>query len=131
MAILGIICFVLAIYTYQQTQHFLAQGIQTTGTISKINSENDFGSFSFNPVVNFIDQNGKEWTYTSTLNAARKEYHPGDKVTLVYNPQNPEQAMIVTFWELYLWTFICGTIAWFSLVSAAIFYFLLAKRITI
>jgi len=76
-------------------------------------------------VVQFVDQrSGRKITVTSETGRSSPAHHVGEEVAVPYDPENPSNAKIKSFWEVWgtvvVITFICGGLLAFALVFANI-----------
>lgn len=70
-------------------------GVQVEGTvISLAMSQDDDGSTSYAPVVRFISQGGREFTFTGTVYSSPPAYKTGQKVTVLYPIDQPGEAKL-------------------------------------
>ncbi|WP_051633026.1 DUF3592 domain-containing protein [Thermonema rossianum] len=86
-------------------------GIRTQGTVVDIYENGIYRS----PAVEFYTQSGEKITFRSDLevNQDMFKYSIGDKVPVIYNPDNPAEAQIDAFWErnfLHLFLLLLGGI---------------------
>ncbi|WP_026999711.1 DUF3592 domain-containing protein [Eisenibacter elegans] len=74
-----------------------AGGELTTGQVFEIEHKAIYQS----PWVRFITKEGQEVVFKSELaqNVDIFPYSIGQEVTVIYNPQNPQQAKMYAFWE--------------------------------
>lgn len=78
-----------------------AQSRQTMGVVkSLIEREGDEGSL-WHPQVEFQTAEGARAHFVSELGTQRAFYSVGQQVKIIYNPRNPAQAEINSFWALY------------------------------
>ncbi|MCX6720092.1 MAG: DUF3592 domain-containing protein, partial [Candidatus Staskawiczbacteria bacterium] len=98
------------------------------GTIVDYKTVQSGSSFSLCPVVRFKDNSGKEITFNSSvcegkasLNSLLRYFSAknGYKVTLRYNPKNPQDAKINSIINLYFPVFLFGL---FTLVFLGYYY---------
>ena len=85
---------------------------QLTGTVTSF-TENDEGSLA--PVVEYT-RNNEAKTYTSTMYSSPPDYQVGDQVTLLVNPEKPDEVIIDSFTERYMISTVFGAVGTFFLI---------------
>jgi len=85
---------------------FLANSVKTEGKVINIlkiesSSSNSKGSYNYSPEVSFTDNTGQEVTFKSSLSTSMPTYKIGEKVNVIYNKDNPQEARINTFFQLW------------------------------
>ncbi|GIV39422.1 MAG: hypothetical protein KatS3mg033_1222 [Thermonema sp.] len=88
-----------------------ATGIRTEGTVIEIGKK---GIYRF-PRVEFYTSSGEKVDFWSKFEVSQDlfSYKIGDKVPVIYNPDNPAEAQIDAFWErnfLHLFLLLLGGI---------------------
>lgn len=116
------------VYLYIGTQSFLADGVSTQGIVVGHNVYNDSDGTDYTVRIGYHDLTGHSYTTDSSFHAATPQYAIGDALKVVYNPKNPSEATVLSFWDLYLWPFIFGVLAVSSLISSLVLYFLIYKK---
>jgi hypothetical protein len=115
----------ISVYLYTTTNTFLSHASHAQGTVIDLlqhNSSED-SSVTYYPEIKFIDKTGRSIEFYSNYSSNPPDYVKGDKVNLLYDPQNPRNAKVVSFttiWLLPLVTFIVSII---SLLISCGFYF--------
>lgn len=69
------------------------------------------------PVVKFETANGESVEFESNVGSNPPAFQPGESVTVLYNPEQVNEAMIESFWELWLITMITG-------LNGSVFFFI-------
>lgn len=117
-------CYAFAVIMYFYYNHFISEEATVTGMVIdlEINSE---GASA--PIVEY-DWNGETKLYKSAMHAAPPDYAPGDSVTLYVNPENPDEAIIDSFTERYLFSVIFAGVGTFFLFFA-IAMFVIARKL--
>ena len=105
--LIGCILLYFGAYFYNKNNRLKSTGIVTKGTILRFEtlrtSSTDKDKLVV-PVVGFHTADGREITFEGTMdNTAKLTQHhsTGDRVEVVYNPENPSNAKINTFAEFW------------------------------
>jgi hypothetical protein len=96
----GLFLMRLGIKTIFRSIRLRKKGILVWGTISKIYQDRGFTSL----LVDFTALEGRYYEYqleTRALTFSR--YHEGDKVAVLYNPDNPYEANLYSWDFLWIW----------------------------
>jgi len=103
-----------AILLYTNTNAFLKDAVQAEGTVTEVVRSYWDGSTTYQPVVRFRTQQGKEIEFTSSSSTSKRPgYSTGQTVEVLYRPNAPQIAEINSF--LLLWG---GSILWGLLGSS-------------
>ncbi|MCC7358926.1 MAG: DUF3592 domain-containing protein [Anaerolineales bacterium] len=105
-------------------------GRTVTGTVIENRVVSDSDGDTYKPVIEY-EVNGQTYAFESPNSASPPAYAVGERVTLRYNPDNPQDARINSLWELWLLPCLLGPAA---LVLAVVInggYFLAWRRGTL
>ncbi|MDW8212557.1 MAG: DUF3592 domain-containing protein [Roseiflexaceae bacterium] len=90
----GLMSLLAAGYLFFQSRPF-QQGVECRGTVIDLSTRpGEDDSEGQAPIVRFIAQNGQEFTFTGAVYSYPPAYKIGQTVTVVYPPNQPEQARI-------------------------------------
>jgi hypothetical protein len=88
---------------YQGARSFRLElrGAHARGTVVELvhTSDSEAGS-SYTPRVRYRSASA-ERTFVSSVGTGWRRYEPGDRVSVLYDPENPEEARIRSFWDLW------------------------------
>jgi hypothetical protein len=108
--------FCAGITTFKSVR-LVSKGSLAQGTVVAYEFEED----CYLPVVEFSDRSGVLRRFTSATGKGNKPYQEGGRVTVLYNPAQPEQAAIRAFWTLWLFPVVLSAFGvWFSLAGFGI-----------
>lgn len=107
-------------------QQLAAKGVQTTGTVIDLSRSRDSdGDVTYRPVVEFVDQSGTRHEFVSKVGSSSPGVSRGESVEVIYDPWEPNDAMLDTFSQRFLFPLVFGG---FGLIFAGVgFGFLIAK----
>ena len=119
--IIGIILIVAGIYFLFRPLSFSDSRTQATGTVLAVNTTNTFSVTEqknlrkTDVTVSYQTQSGQSVQFDTTAISPFASYHAGQKVTVLYEPQYPDQAGLkdeYTKWyiPLLLWVLGIGTL---------------------
>ena len=112
----------LGAYFYMKTNSFLANAIRTDGEVIKVEKIRSGGDTLYYPVFSFVDNRGNEHSIRSDLGSNPPRNQKGDMIGLYYLPDNPKEAEIDSFINLWLVPIVaCGLSLGSLLIGLAIF----------
>lgn len=96
-----------ALQSYLYWRNFTFTGISTTGTIIRLHEEekNDSHGYSYTvytPIFSFVANDSKKYEVQGSYSSRNTSDRLGDIVPIIYNPQQPSEAKISRFSDLYL-----------------------------
>lgn len=121
LVIIGCIGLAVAAAWFIHIQKFLAGAVSTQGTISQIVEEYDSeGHLTYTPEIQYKDQRGQNHLIRTFISSNEGDYHVGETMPVLYNPQNPMQASVGTFWEIYLGCILVLILSLVALISGGV-----------
>lgn len=132
--VIGAILLVLGLIWIYQTQNFLGRCLETKGVVIDLSWRYDSeGNPSAYPVFQFVNQRtAEEITVWSETRSYPPSYHLGQEVNILYDPENPTNAVIKSFLNIWLGPLIVtGLGGIFSTVGLIPLGFDIRKRRTI
>lgn len=117
----GVVFFIAGVVILVRTVQFVAGAEHATGTVVDLSREiDDEGDETFYPVVRFTTAEGQEIEFVSSSGSSPPSESPGDRVDVLYDPDDPSDAKLSGFFHLWLFPglfFLFGAaffaIAWF------------------
>lgn len=89
------------VWMVDNTREFLANAEVAEGTVVAIKSR-DYGDRTYYPVIRFKPFGNPQIEFEGDSTEERPAYERGDSVTVLYDPANPEKALIKSFMSLWL-----------------------------
>jgi hypothetical protein len=109
---IGCVSLMATVITYFYTRHFISHAQRTSGTVveirEKTDAENSICDYAI--IFRFQDASGLPHTVSSTIFAS---VHAGDSITVLYPSDDPQNARINRFWQVWRLPIIfgiCGSI---------------------
>ncbi|HKU90636.1 MAG TPA: DUF3592 domain-containing protein [Steroidobacteraceae bacterium] len=122
---IGVLMLSIAALLWNHTRSFLARAQETTGTVVELREvrDKDGGSSTWKPVVKFTTARGRNITFAESFSSSPAPYDVGEPVTVLYLPDEPEEARIRGFGSLWLGATIVGGIGLvFTLIGGGILF---------
>jgi hypothetical protein len=109
-----------AFVAFVRTRTFLATAYTTQGEVLALEAYQDKGGGTlYRPVLRFRTHAGQETEFRSPEGSSAPGFQVGQRIDVVYNPEEPSDARIQGFMQLWLPTLILGTLGGiFVLVGA-------------
>jgi len=107
----GIICLNVSLISLIYFRHFVQIAKHTDGKIIRMIEHKDKDEdTAYFPVFSFRDGQGKEQVIHSSSGSFPPAYEVGDTVPVLYNPNDPSNAKIDSFFSIWGIPFITGII---------------------
>jgi hypothetical protein len=100
---IGLIFLAAATVSLFCTARFLDGAIETQASFAgnKVRSGGSHGRALYDRQFSFRTRDGREVTFVAAVGSAEESYISGQRVTIVYDPANPENAELYSFWSLW------------------------------
>ncbi len=118
-------------FAFTGTRRFLQGAALADGMVTELSLERSGSrsSGTYHPVVQFRAENGVAVTFRSSVGSNPPSYRVGEPVGVYYNPANPQDARVNSFFSLWGMVLILSALgAVFFLVGAGIFAFSLVSK---
>jgi hypothetical protein len=97
----GVLLLGIDLFCFLHTQQKITNVLHVQGKVIELVAQDTDEDASVAPRVSFVAQNGDTYTFTSSLSTYPPSFQKGQTVELYYDPKNPKEAIIDTFWELW------------------------------
>jgi hypothetical protein len=107
---IGGIFFAVAAFFFFREQTFLSSAETASGTVTGLSSSGSSsnGGGGLCPVIDFSTSDGQKVQYRGNICTSPPFWRPGDKVEVVYDPQNLDNVQIKNILSEYLAVLIFG-----------------------
>lgn len=82
------------VYTTKQQQEFLQSASKTLGTVTGFDSSTSDGTTTYRPIVRYQFSGGSDVTFTSSWGSSNPSESKGDKVLVIFDPDNKRSAQL-------------------------------------
>lgn len=123
--VISIVLILVTFFSWYLNNHFAGRAIHVKGRVIELVPQSS-GSAAMAPVVEYTF-NGESKTYRSQVFNQPPVYQPGEEVTLLVNPDKPDEVIIDNFTERYFVTFIFALITIFPLFLGTVLHFFIRK----
>jgi hypothetical protein len=97
----GVLLLGIDLFFFMHTQQQITNVLHVQGKVIELVAQGPGEDASVAPKVSFVARNGDTYTFTSSMSTYPPSFQKGQIVELYYDPQNPKEAVIDTFWELW------------------------------
>ena len=118
-----VILIVVAILFFMRTRDFLEGSLSAEGVVVDFGTRYQDGSTYYHPIIEYDMPNGEMIVFQSSTGSKPAAYDVGEEVQIFYDPEDPQDARIDDWLDLYLVTFILGLMAFIFGILAAAFTF--------
>jgi len=124
LLLFGLALGVWAISQYHNSNYLVRTGTITEATVSDLLVNYDSDGNTYTSVFTYIDKKKTPRTFTSSISSSPAPYDVGEKVKVVYNPEDFKEVKVVSYWGLYRWTVVLLCIAApFVIIGGGYFYY--------
>lgn len=100
--IIGISLLVLGVKSFVNSRKFISDGNKVEATvIENIPSRSNKGSIMYTPLIEY-NIKGNTKNFSPNARANPPAYNIGEKIMLVYQPENAKDVRILSYWGVYL-----------------------------
>ena len=100
--IIGLSVLALSVNLFNETLSLLRVAKYTEGTVVDFStSRNSEGRTMYAPVVSFTSASGEVVKFTSNTSSSRRGYDNGEKLEVIYDPANTQDARINSFFPMW------------------------------
>lgn len=100
--VIGLILIGIAVMQCKKMKKFLAIGIKTEAIVIKLEPVRHTKGLSYRPILQYTDQTGRITTFQHKVGANPPAYKIGEKVEIIYNPNERREAKVISYWNLFL-----------------------------
>ena len=127
--VLGLALSAGAFVAFARTRTFLATAYTTTGVVLALEAYQDSdGDTLYRPVLRFRTHEGEETEFRTNVGSSSDRFEVGQRLDVLYNPEEPSDARIQSFMQLWLPTLILGVLGGVFVLVGGIFTAVLLSR---
>ena len=99
-------------YLYYRELQFLDKAESVIGRVKtyRISEDAESGGSSYCPLIEFTTKSGQTITLDTHICSDPAPREVGEQVTVLYNPDNPEEHQTDDFWGKYIWPFAAAAV---------------------
>jgi ABC-type antimicrobial peptide transport system permease subunit len=110
--LIGVLLLVGSLYLFSTSISFIKTGTRTLATVEELVQESGKkGKSTYRPIFRFTTITGKEIHYPYKVASAPPDWAVGEKATIVYKVDDPENPMVLTYFGAFGWAVIALAIA--------------------
>lgn len=121
LSIPGMIFLCLGIWQYFSARSFVNEGVVTQGKVVRLQTVSSSDGVMFSPVFEYEDDRGGRYLKESDTANYPAKYEPGETVKVIYQPDDPIDAKIYSFFSIWgmatIFLIIGGLFLFFGLVG--------------
>lgn len=108
---LGVALLVVAFFCGKRSLLFLNTSERATGTVIRLNEIKHSDGSGFAPVYAYTTRAGEAFTYEPSVSVKPPIWEVGETATIAYDPFNPRNASLVTYFGIFDWSIIFAAAA--------------------
>ena len=123
---IGVLMLLIAGYLYYKSIEFKKNSLKTTAeVIELVSHQSNNNSIMYSPKLSYV-VNGEKYFYTSNTSSSPSSYDIGEKVTVFYDPKNPNEIELDGLYSYFGTLALTGMGLLFSIIGIIPMY--LSKR---
>jgi hypothetical protein len=100
---IGVVVLIVGAVVFVRTVQFVAGAERVTGTVIDLSRETDSeGGSVYRPVVRFTTREGEAVQFVSSVGSSPPSAEPGDRVDVLYDREDPYDAKLGGFFDLWM-----------------------------
>ena len=108
---IGVVSLIVSLYLFSESVNLIKTGNRTIAVVEQLNRESGRkGKSTYRPIFRFM-ANGKEIHYPYKIASSPPDWEIGEKVTIIYRTDDPENPMVLTYFGAFGWAVISLVIA--------------------
>lgn len=121
--LLGVAFLLGSLYFFSSSMELIKTGNRTLATVDELQRERGKkGRYTYRPIFKFVTVTGKEIHYPYSVASSPPDWALGDKATIVYPTNDPENALVLTYFGAFRWAIILLVIAASLLIVGGGYY---------
>jgi len=106
-SIIGIGLLIASLFIFNHTRNFIKKSSSTTGTVIELLQERSTSSggstsYAYYPWIRFETEDGRSIVFKSAVGSNPPSYRVGEEVSVLFDPDNPYNAKINSFFSVWL-----------------------------
>ncbi|SCY15364.1 Protein of unknown function [Flavobacterium anhuiense] len=107
---LGLVFLLSAIFSFRNTMLFLKNGNKATATVIGLHRYESDGEV-FAPIFTFQTKDNRLVTYELAEGTDPPAWKIGETATVIYNPSDPSEVSLYSYFRVFIWTLVLLSIA--------------------
>ncbi|MFD2933854.1 DUF3592 domain-containing protein [Spirosoma flavum] len=121
--LIGVLLLLGSLYSFSTSISFIKTGTRTMATVEELHRESGKkGKSTYRPIFRFTTLTGKEIHYPYKVASSPPDWAVGEKATIVYKVDDPENPMLLTYFGAFGWAIIALAIAIVLLIIGGGYY---------
>ncbi|QDK79562.1 DUF3592 domain-containing protein [Spirosoma sp. KCTC 42546] len=121
--LIGVLFLAGSLYLVSTSVHFIKTGTRTVATVEELVQERSKkGKSTYRPIFRFTTITGKDIHYAYKVASSPPDWAVGEKATVVYKLDDPENPMVLSYFGAFGWAVIALAIASVLLIVGGGYY---------
>lgn len=97
----GLILFGISLYFLKKSLDFLKSGTRTTAVVVQLHEKSDSDGRTWAPVFEYKTHQNQKIRYNYPISSSPAAWTVGEEAAVVYDPNNPENAKVLTYFGTF------------------------------
>ena len=118
----GVALLIISLLTLKKSLAFLRNSNRAIGTVIELERISDSDGTTYKPVFKFNAATGPEVIYKQSSSSNPPGWDVGEEATIAYDPNNPNEARLLTYFGTFSWAIVLMALAMPMLVVGGGYY---------
>lgn len=133
LLLVGLVLLGIAYWQFQRTMQLLNNGQRAKARVLELVATRSSDGTSYRPLFEFVTKANEVKQFEYDVSSSPPSWKVGEEADVIYNPNQPQQARLVSYWGLFIATIVLTAVAApFIIIGGGYFlYVALLKDISI
>ena len=101
----GAVCIGIGVYQGLVSGTLATRGVETEARVVDVDSKSRRKAFgrTYRLTLEFADRRGSAWRERTGYSTLYEDHEVGDRIAILYNPNNPREFALDSWYELWAW----------------------------
>ncbi len=104
--LIGLVLAFFALKHYRLSSKIMAVGVRTEAEVIDFITIRDSDGDAFKPAFEYVDLAGTKKVYNGEIAYSQPTMKIGDKLPIIFNPNNDGEVKLASYWGIYRWTIV-------------------------
>lgn len=108
---IGLILLVVSLFIFKESLEFIKRSERAIATVIELVAIKDSDGTTYKPVFKFKSRHNQEIIYRHIVSSSPANWYVGEEATIAYEPGDPMEAKLLTYFGVFRWTIILMAIS--------------------
>ncbi|RYZ37044.1 MAG: DUF3592 domain-containing protein [Sphingobacteriales bacterium] len=107
----GGLLLVISLFLLNRSISFIRNSEKAVATVIEMETIHDSDGNTYKPIFQYKTSTGQEFIYRKSASSSPASWQTGEQTTIAYNPNDPGEARILTYFGSFGWSIVLMAIA--------------------